>query len=200
MRGKFITIEGQDGAGKSTNVAVIREYLEQQGIAFVQTREPGGTAFGEKVRELLLNSGDDLISDKAELLLIFAARAQHVLEVIEPALADGVWVLCDRFTDATYAYQGGGRGLLDDDIRTLEDHVQGRLRPDLTLLLDLPVELGQSRAGQRSEPDRFEIQRMDFKQKVRTAYLDRVVDASQPLTKVQSAIIAELKLFCGQHA
>jgi len=209
MRGKFITIEGQDGAGKSTNVAVIREYLEQQGIAFVQTREPGGTAFGEKVRELLLNSGDDLISDKAELLLIFAARAQHVLEVIEPALADGVWVLCDRFTDATYAYQGGGRGLLDDDIRTLEDHVQGRLRPDLTLLLDLPVELGQSRAGQRSEPDRFEIQRMDFKQKVRTAYLDRakqykerirVVDASQPLTKVQSAIIAELELFCGQHA
>jgi len=132
MRGKFITIEGQDGAGKSTNIAVIQRYLNAQSISFVQSREPGGTTFGESIRQLLLNSDDDHIGDQAELLLMFAARAQHITQVIEPALNRGDWVICDRFTDASYAYQGGGRGLAMSDIERLEQHVQGELRPDLT--------------------------------------------------------------------
>lgn len=204
MRGKFITIEGQDGAGKSTNISVVERYLKQRDIKFVQSREPGGTAFGESIRELILNSGDDLIGDQAELLLMFAARAQHISEVIEPALGRGDWVLCDRFTDATYAYQGGGRGLLMSEIERLENHVQGKLRPDLTLLLDLPVELGESRAGQRSEPDRFEQQKQVFKQKVRDCYLDRaalfpqrikVIDASQSIESVEQQILQTLDVF-----
>jgi len=171
--GKFITVEGQDGAGKSTNISVVQDYLSQQGISFVTTREPGGTRFGEQVRELLLNSADDHLGDKAELLLVFAARAQHIKEVILPALQQGEWVLCDRFTDATYAYQGAGRGLNTADIATLEQTVQGDLRPDLTLLLDVPVEIGVSRAGARSDPDRFEQQHNSFKQQVRDCYLAR---------------------------
>lgn len=209
MRGKFITIEGQDGAGKSTNIAVVRRYLtqsvlQQRPIELVQTREPGGTPFGESIRELLLNSGDDLIGDQAELLLIFAARSQHIKQVILPALNKGNWVLSDRFTDATYAYQGGGRGLLDSDIARLENHVQGDLRPDLTLLLDLPVELGESRAGQRSETDRFEQQQQLFKKKVRESYLDRanrypdrikLIDASQSMANVEKQVVAVLSDF-----
>lgn len=207
-RGRFITIEGQDGAGKSTNISVIHDYLEQNGIAFVQSREPGGTVFGERIRELLLSSDDNFIGDMAELLLVFAARAQHITEVIEPALADGVWVLCDRFTDATYAYQGAGRGISMTDIQTLEQTVQGQLRPDLTIVLDVPVEVGESRAGQRSSPDRFELQKLEFKQKVRDCYISRVkqmpermrvVDASQSLEDVKQAIVAELSQFCGPY-
>jgi dTMP kinase len=152
QRGKFITIEGQDGAGKSTNVTVVKDWLAEQGIEFKHSREPGGTHFGETIRDLILNSasGQSRVSgfgDKAELLLLFAARAQHIEEVIEPTLAGGNWLLCDRFTDATYAYQGGGRGLSWDDIAQLEQAVQGSLRPNLTILLDLPVELGESRTG-----------------------------------------------------
>jgi len=204
QRGKFITIEGQDGAGKTTNIEVIKAYLEEASIPFVQSREPGGTALGESIRELILHSGDDHIGDKAELLLMFAARAQHIQDVIEPALKRGDWVLCDRFTDATYAYQGGGRGMNMKDISELENTVQGKLRPDLTVLLDLPVELGESRAGQRSEPDRFEQQKLNFKQQVRDCYLSRaltepdrikVVDASLSIDQVRESIQSVMKSF-----
>ncbi len=203
-QGKFITVEGQDGAGKSTNVEVVKGKLTQQGISFIHTREPGGTEFGEKVRELLLNSGDEQLGDQAELLLIFAARAQHLKQVIQPAIARGDWVLCDRFTDATYAYQGAGRGLEHSTIETLENLIQGELRPDLTLLLDLPVEVGESRAGQRSKPDRFELQKLEFKQRVRDCYLARaalepdrikIVDASQSLEEVESSIVSAIDEF-----
>ena len=203
-RGRFITIEGQDGAGKSTNTRVIENFLTEQGIRFVNTREPGGTRFGESIRELLLNDSDDSIGDVAELLLMFAARAQHIQEVIEPALARGDWVLCDRFTDATYAYQGGGRELGMEAVATLEQLVQGVLRPDLTLLLDLPVALGESRAGSRSDPDRFELQQNGFKQKVRETYLRlaeaqperiKVIDASKSFDEVEATIRAVLREF-----
>lgn len=197
QRGKFITIEGQDGAGKSTNVAVIEAWLSENGIDYVQSREPGGTKFGERVRELILGSNDDNFGSDAELLLMFAARAQHILEVIEPALQAGKWLLCDRFTDATYAYQGGGRGICMATIEALEQTVQGSLRPDLTILLDLPVALGESRAGARSAADRFEQQKLDFKQRVRDIYLERaeqhperikIIDASASLQQVETAI------------
>jgi len=206
MRGKFITIEGQDGAGKSTNVTAMQAYLSAQSIEFVHTREPGGTDLGEKIRELLLNS-PDAIADKAELLMMFAARAQHIESVIEPALSNGTWVLCDRFTDATYAYQGAGRGLNVDDIQLLETYVQSGLTPDLTLVLDLPVEVSESRAGQRSAPDRFEQQKHDFKQSVRDCYLARanneparmkIVDASLALEEVKQSVVAVLSEFCSQ--
>ena len=205
-RGKFLTIEGQDGAGKSTNVAVIEEFLTSKGIDFVRSREPGGTPFGETLREVLLNSGDDKIGDKAELLLVFAARAQHIEQVIEPALAQGQWVLCDRFTDATYAYQGYGRGLDLSFVELLETTVQSLLRPDLTILLDLPVEVGESRAGQRSSPDRFEAQKQTFKQKVRDGYLQlatqqpnriKVIDASVDIASVAKSIQSVLETFVG---
>jgi len=207
MRGKFLTIEGQDGAGKTTNVAVMRDYLSSQKIDFIQTREPGGTVFGEKIRELILNSLDDQIGDKAELLLMFAARAQHIETVIEPALAQGKWVLCDRFTDASYAYQGAGRGIDPADILLLETCVQKGLTPDLTLILDLPSEVGESRAGQRSTPDRFEQQKMDFKQRVRTCYLQRasaeperikVIDASQDRDTVAQQVNIRLAEFMAR--
>ena len=204
MRGKFITIEGQDGAGKTTNVEVIKRTLEAAKLSFVDSREPGGTALGESIRELLLNSGAGHIGDSAELLLMFAARAQHIGDIIEPALARGDWVLCDRFTDATYAYQGGGRGMSMQRIAQLEQTVQGDLRPDLTILLDLPVELGESRAGQRSKPDRFEQQKLQFKQNVRNCYLARasaepnrikVIDASQSINAVSQAISSTIERF-----
>ena len=216
QRGKFITIEGQDGAGKSTNVSVVKAWLAEQGIDFEHSREPGGTQFGETIRELILNSSNSQSSvskfgDKAELLLLFAARAQHIEEVIEPALASGKWLLCDRFTDATYAYQGGGRGLSWDEIAQLEQAVQGDLRPDLTILLDLPVELGESRTGNRNKgfaPDRFEQQKLDFKQRVRDAYLKiacnepdrlRVVDASASLNDVEEQIQNSLNEFLASN-
>ncbi|NND81032.1 MAG: dTMP kinase [Gammaproteobacteria bacterium] len=202
--GKFITIEGQDGAGKSTNIMVVEACLKEQGIDYLNTREPGGTRLGEQIRELLLSDGDDLIGDYAELLLMFAARAQHIDEVIEPALSSGQWVLCDRFTDATYAYQGGGRGIAMQRIAELEQNVQGELRPDFTLLLDLPVEQGEQRAGDRSAPDRFEQQQIDFKQRVRDCYLQRaaaepnrikVVDASASMAQVEAAVISVMQDF-----
>lgn len=207
-RGQFITIEGQDGAGKSTNIAVIRQRLQELNIDFVETREPGGTKFGESIRELILGSNDEKFGDNAELLLMFAARAEHLECVIEPALTTGKWVLCDRFTDATYAYQGGGRQLDMQTIAQLEQLVQGDLRPDLTILLDLPIEVGQSRSEQRgagaAPADRFEQQRLDFKQRVRDAYLgiaqqypDRVkiVDASLVLEDVEVAMLKVLQSF-----
>ena len=203
-RGKFITIEGQDGAGKSTNIAVIESFLQQQGISYIKSREPGGTPFSENIREILLNSSDTEIGDTAELLLVFAARAQHIEQVIEPALTRGDWVLCDRFTDATYAYQGYGRGLDLQLVKQLESSVQGTLRPDLTILLDLPIDVGESRAGARSSPDRFEQQQQSFKQQVRDGYLSlakqhpdriKVIDASQTRPVVAESIEVTLNTY-----
>ncbi len=204
MRGKFITIEGQDGAGKTTNVDVIKRCLETANIDYVHSREPGGTKLGETVRELILNSSDASIGDTAELLLMFAARAQHIEELIEPALSKGQWVLCDRFTDATYAYQGGGRRMPIGDIQLLENYVQASLRPDLTVLLDLPVDVGETRAGSRSDPDRFEQQKHEFKHRVRECYLDRaraepsrisVIDASKGIGEVEASVARLIKRF-----
>jgi len=197
MSGQFITIEGQDGAGKSTNLAIIQNCLEKAGIEYVLTREPGGTELGENLRELLLNDKDQIIGDMAELLMIFAARAQHLQETIEPGLQAGRWIVCDRFTEATYAYQGGGREIPLTQIQTLEQLVQKNRRPDLTILLDLPEELGASRAQSRSNPDRFETQHREFKQRVRQSYLDQakrfpkrimVVDASASLDEVNQQV------------
>ena len=177
-RGRFITVEGGEGVGKSTNIAVVRAWLEEQGIDYCLTREPGGTPLAEEIRSVLLEPRDEAIAPGAELLLIFAARAQHIETVIEPALAAGQWVVCDRFTDATYAYQGGGRGLPMGWIEQLEELVQGKLRPDLTLLLDAPVEVGMARAGSRGDLDRFEQEQADFFTRVRETYLQRA--AAEP--------------------
>ena len=162
IRGKFITLEGGEGVGKTTNLTFIRDYLQEHNIHVVVTREPGGTVLAEKIRHLLLDKDSEAISEQAELLLIFAARAQHIKHVIEPALAQGDWVLCDRFTDATYAYQGGGRNMRISTIEWLGNLVQGNLRPDLTVLLDAPVEIGIERARERGAFDRFESEKIGF--------------------------------------
>ena len=203
-RGRFITVEGTEGVGKTSNLDFIERLLREAGKAVVRTREPGGTALGERLRAILLDAGQDGISDDAELLLMFAARAQHLAEVIRPALAADKWVLCDRFTDATYAYQGGGRGIPASRIAVLEQWVQGDLRPDLTLLLDLPVDRGLARAGERSAPDRFEREQAEFFERVRQVYLERarreperfrIIDASPPLPEVQAQIRQALEAF-----
>ncbi|TDG14031.1 dTMP kinase [Seongchinamella unica] len=196
-RGLFITVEGGEGVGKSTNMAFLEQHLTELGIDLVVTREPGGTALGEDIRELLLRPRQEEVAPTAELLLIFAARAQHLAEVVEPALGSGRWVLCDRFTDATYAYQGGGRQLPMAAIRELEQLVQGDLRPDYTLLLDAPVDVGLSRARERAELDRFEQEQVEFFERVRATYLQlagegsgryRVIDAARPLTEVEQQL------------
>ena len=198
IRGKFITLEGGEGVGKTTNLSFIKHYLQQHNIPVVVTREPGGTVLAEKIRHLLLDKDSEVISEQAELLLIFAARAQHIKHVIEPALAQGEWVLCDRFTDATYAYQGGGRNMRISTIEWLENLVQGTLRPDLTLLLDAPVEIGIERAKKRGVFDRFEAEKISFFEHVRRAYLlqaelsperIKLIKANQPLIDVQRAIV-----------
>ena len=197
MSGKFITVEGGEGGGKSTNMAFVETYLATKGIDLVVSREPGGTELSEKIRGLLLDPENKGMASDTELLLMFAARAQHLDELIQPALNAGKWVLCDRFTDATYAYQGGGRGLPMQRISQLETWVQGDLRPDLTLLLDLPVALGMERAGKRGSLDRFEQEEMAFFERVRACYLERarqkpgqyrIIDASKPLDEVQRQI------------
>ncbi len=201
LSGRFITVEGIEGAGKSTCVTFIRECLIGAGKFVVVTREPGGTALGEKLRHLLLDHHQEAISPDAELLLMFAARAQHLARVILPALHAGQWVLCDRFTAASYAYQGGGRGIAEERIAALENWTQGVLRPDLTLLLDLPVHLGLERAGKRSDPDRFEREDGGFFERVRESYLQqacqypqryRVINAALPLAEVQAQIVQAL--------
>ena len=192
-RGRFITVEGTEGVGKTTNIAFIRSWLDQQEIPSIATREPGGTPLAEQLRGLLLQPGVEKVNDLAELLMVFAARAQHLAEVILPALEQGTWVLCDRFTDATYAYQGGGRRMDVGAIATLEQLVQAELRPDAVLLLDIPVELGLERARGRGDLDRFEQEDVAFFERVRAAYLDRaqgqshyhIIDASQSLEAVQ---------------
>ncbi|MBF6623099.1 MAG: dTMP kinase [Pseudomonadales bacterium 32-61-5] len=201
MTGCFITLEGPEGAGKSTNREFIAEYLRERGVDVVLTREPGGTPLAERIREILLAPADEPMASDTELLLVFAARAQHIDQVIRPALARGAVVLCDRFTDATYAYQGGGRGLALQRIEQLENFVQGDLRPDLTLIFDLKVEIGLSRAAARGRLDRFEQEGLGFFEAVRNAYLDRarqaparyrVIDAGQPLAAVQRDLRALL--------
>ncbi|MCW8918878.1 MAG: dTMP kinase [Gammaproteobacteria bacterium] len=197
MRGRFITLEGSEGSGKSTNLNYIHQRLQQAGIEVVLTREPGGTPLGEAIRTLLLDHRQQAMASDTELLLMFAARAQHLNELILPALAAGKWVLCDRFTDATYAYQGAGRGIDKERIAQLEQWVQGALRPDLTLFLDLPVAQGLARAGERAELDRFEREELAFFERVRQGYLSqataqpqryRVVDAAPSLPQVQAQL------------
>ena len=195
MTGLFITLEGPEGAGKSTNREYLAQRLRDHGLDVVLTREPGGTPLAERIRELLLTPADEPMNSDTELLLVFAARAQHLAQVIRPALARGAVVLCDRFTDATYAYQGGGRGLAFQRIEQLEQFVQGEMRPDLTLIFDLPVAIGLSRAAARGRLDRFEQEGLGFFEAVRNAYLERarqkpqryrVIDAGQSLTSVQA--------------
>ncbi len=198
IQGKFISIEGVEGVGKSTSIEAIKKYLEVKKIEFVVTREPGGTVLSEKIRELLLQVNSEAPGGMTELLLIFASRAQHLEKVIRPALENGIWIICDRFTDATYAYQGGGRGLKTSVIAELESMVLGELRPDLTIILDLDPETGLARAKERGELDRFENEKDEFFNKVRSAYLDIarsnpdrcfVIDASQNIEQVSSDII-----------
>lgn len=206
MKGKFITVEGTEGVGKTTNIQRITRWLEERDISYIATREPGGTALGEKIRGLLLDKDNAGMAASAELLLMFAARAQHLEEKIIPALDAGTWVLCDRFTDATYAYQGFGRGLNREHIKQLETLVQGDLHPDFTLILDIDPELGMSRVRSRGELDRFESEALEFFNRVRTGYRERasddparyhLVDASAPLALVQQQIVEALNAFVG---
>jgi len=196
-RGKFITLDGGEGLGKSTNLTFIQNTLEARGISICITREPGGTVLAEKLRHLLLETEAEAITEQTELLLMFAARAQHLHHVIKPALAQGQWVLCDRFTDATYAYQGGGRKMNLDSIAWLEQFVQQGLEPDLTLLFDAPVELGIERAKKRAVLDRFESEQLSFFNAVRKMYLlqaekhpqrIKVINAAQSLDAVQTEL------------
>jgi dTMP kinase len=200
---KFITIEGMEGAGKSTNLSYVIDFFQQRGIDFAATREPGGTEISEKIRHLLLEHHTETLAPLAELMLIFAARAQHIDKVIKPALDAGQWVICDRFTDATYAYQGEGRQLGGKKVELLERFVQQELQPDLTIILDVPVALSAARVEQRGgELDRFEVEDSDFFQRVRDAYHQRadaaperyaLIDASQPLLKVQAELLGILE-------
>jgi len=206
-KGKFITVEGTEGVGKTTNIQCIASWLDERGIAYISTREPGGTALGEKIRALLLDKDNTGMAASAELLLMFAARAQHLEEKIIPALVAGTWVLCYRFTDATYAYQGFGRGLNREHIKQLEALVQGDLHPDFTLILDIDPELGMSRVRARGELDRFESEALEFFDRVRAGYRERandnparycLVDASAPLAVVQEHIVEALNAFVGE--
>lgn len=194
MRGKFITLEGMDGAGKSTHIPNIINLLESRGIEVISTREPGGTPLGEKLREILLH---EAMNPETETLLMFAARREHIATLIEPALARGAWVLSDRFTDATYAYQSGGRGVKAEKIITLEQWVQSDLQPDATLLFDVPVEVSVARLASARSPDKFERESAEFFTKIRNAYLERaqqnpvrfhIVDSNQALEIVQENV------------
>lgn len=201
MQGRFITVEGTEGVGKSTNIAVIKQWLNERSIPFVATREPGGTPLAESLRELLLANRDESVDATAELLMVFAARAQHLNTLIKPHLDAGTWVLSDRFTDATYAYQGCGRGLDLALISQLEVLVQKTLRPDITVYLDVDVKVGLARAAARGELDRFEKEDVDFFERVREGYLTRVsqdperylvVNAGQELPAVKRDLLAAL--------
>jgi dTMP kinase len=200
-QGIFITVEGTEGVGKSSNIAFVRTLIERRGISCVVTREPGGTPLAEEIRALLLAPREEPVCVETELLLMFAARAQHLRQRILPALAAGSWVLSDRFTDATYAYQSGGRGVPVQNVAVLEELVQGSFRPDLSLLLDAPVDIGMARARGRGELDRFETEQTAFFSRVREHYLTRaanepdrfrIIDAAQPLAEVQRQIEAVL--------
>lgn len=208
MKGRLITLEGGEGAGKSTLLAGLRAHFERSGMNVLYTREPGGTQVGEAIRALVLDPAQRSLAAETELLLMFAARAQLVREVLRPALESGRWVLCDRFTDASYAYQGGGRGVDAARIAELEGIATGGLKPDLTLLLDLPVAHGRARANQRGEADRIEAERDDFFERVRAVYRDRaraeparfrVIDASLPAAEVLAASIAAIDALRGRE-
>ena len=194
--GNFITVEGVEGVGKSTNINLIAQLIRDSGHEVLLTREPGGTQLGERIRQILLDKAEHAMTPMTELMLMFAARAQHVERLIKPALADGQWVVCDRFTDSSYAYQGGGRGLGEEPVAMLETLALGDFRPDLTLILDLDVETGLSRATADSEADRFESEERAFFEQVRTAFRNRaatsdryrLVDASGSLEEVQAQI------------
>lgn len=212
MSGRFIVFEGVDGAGKTTQVRAVAEALNGEGIEVVATREPGGTRLGERLRELLLAPADEAITPDAELLLMFAARAEHLATRIRPALRRGAWVLCDRFTDASYAYQGGGRGIAAERIAVLESWVQEEFRPDFTVLLDLPVEKGLVRIASRPSfvgADRFEGERLDFFRRVQEAYLERqrrsperylVIDARRGAPEITRTIVGALRTAGGAAA
>ncbi|WP_305967331.1 dTMP kinase [Marinobacter salsuginis] len=196
-RGQFITFEGTEGVGKSTQLTNAASTLDQMGVDYIVTREPGGTPMAEAIRELLLAPRDEPVNEITELLLMFAARAQHLHTRILPALERGQWVLCDRFTDATFAYQGGGRGVPEERIALLETLVQGDIRPDHVIVLDAPVDTGMARARKRGELDRFEQEDLDFFQRIRDAYLARataqpsryhVIDAARPLSEVSDQV------------
>lgn len=198
-RGRFITVEGGEGVGKSTNIAALVASIEAAGISVLQTREPGGTDLAEAIRDLLLAPREEAVDARCELLLMFAARAQHLSQRIVPALEQGHWVVCDRFTDATRAYQGGGRGMSLNDINYLADWVHGECHPDATVLLDVDPEIGMARALARSEADRFEQEQMAFFERVRATYMNlaqreperfHVIDAAQPLEQVRGAVEA----------
>jgi dTMP kinase len=199
QRGKFITIEGIEGVGKSTNIDYLAGIIEANGYTVMKTREPGGTPIAERIRNILKEHGDEPLPDVAELLLMFAARSISVNNAIQPALSNGTWVISDRFTDSTRAYQGGGRGFPRESIEWLAEFVHGDLQPDLTILLDAPVEIAMQRADRRGDPDRFEVERAEFFDRVRQTYLQlaemeperfAVVDCSRDLESVQAAISA----------
>ena len=195
MSGRFITLEGSEGAGKSTNVDTVCETLTEAGIDFVRTREPGGTPMAEALRDAMLHKWDESVDGITELLLVFAARAQHLSHVIRPALAAGRWVVCDRFTDATFSYQGYGRRLDLEKLAALESWIQGELQPDITLYLDVAPDVAEQRIAAR-EKDRMEVERRDFFVRVRQGYLDRaseherfeIIDAGNPLQEVQAEV------------
>lgn len=208
-RGRFITVEGAEGAGKTTNIEFLETYLQEKDIPYILTREPGGTPLAEEIRETLLEKRDEPVDEDCELLLVFAARAQHLNQKIIPALNAGTWVLCDRFTDATFAYQGGGRGLSKEKILFLEEQVQQGLSPDLTVLLDLPVEVGMARARQRAALDRFESEQLSFFERVRESYLERasadqdrfrIIDTNRDLAAIRKDLQQVMDTFCeGNH-
>ena len=200
-RGRFLTFEGGEGAGKSSNIRFAQTRLEARGIPCLVTREPGGTEVAEAIRQVLLSPHQEPVAPMTELLLVFAARAQHLAHCIQPALAQGTWVLCDRFTDTTYAYQGAGREMGAAPVAALEQLVQGTLRPDLTLLFDVPVEVGMARAGKRGSPDRIESEQVAFFERIRASFKAqarqlpsrwRVIDAARPLPEVEQQVAAVL--------
>ncbi len=203
MTGKFITLEGIEGVGKSTNLEFVAGYLSDRGQRVLTTREPGGTPIGERLRGLLLDSERGSIPDTCELLMMFAARAAHIEKVIRPALEQGIWVVCDRFTDASYAYQGGGRGIDDEPIDLLKSLVQGGFAPNLTILLDATIEVSEARRVERGHRDRFESEEIEFFQRVRSKYLEIakrepervvIIDASRNLEQVQGALRSVLEI------
>lgn len=206
MRGRLITLEGVEGVGKSTLLPVVKDFLTERGVEVLHTREPGGTELGEQLREVVLNTDQEIIP-KAELLLMFAARAQHVEKVVVPALESGVWVLCDRFTDASYAYQGGGRRLGVERVGIIEQWVLGDLNADLTLLLDASRETSLERTKKRREFDRIETEGDEFFERVRAAYLARandnsgrikIIDANPDFETVVASVQSQLDESCGQ--
>jgi len=205
-QGRFITIEGVEGVGKSTNIALVNSLLEARGYEVLLTREPGGTPTGERIREILLDKDEQAMTAMTELLLVFAARSQHVSQVIMPALAAGQWVISDRFTDSSYAYQGGGRELGIETVAALDAQVLADFRPDLTIVLDVDIATGLERATREAEADRFESEQTSFFQRVRETFLTlaeadryRVIDAGQPIEKVQVDLTEVIVEFIGSH-